>query len=438
MKANSLLKWLCLLAGSICMSAYADMVLIPAGSFTMGDVFNDTGRADELPLHSVTVSQFYMESVEVSKAKWDEVYAWAIAHGYSFVRNYAAGKAASHPVQTVSWYDCVKWCNARSEKEGLTPCYYTTSAQTTVYRSGDSDISSDCVSWSASGYRLPTEAEWEKAARGGAAGHRFSWSDVDTITHSQANYWSNDRDLQYPYDVSPTRGYHPAYNDGTEPYTSPVGAFPANGYGVYDTIGNVYEWCWDWYGDTYYTTSAGSSDPRGLSSGTYRTYRGGDCMDTAQDCRVAGRTYCLPDAFFPRLGLRCVRSNADVPVPVIGPIIRANGATGTVIVNNNTAVSITVQMNADIYAGNDVDWWVIACAGSSWFYLDSAVGWTQAGVWRPVHQGALVNLPAMEVLNMTGLGVGLYTFYFAVDYPMDGVLNLGGQILAVAVNVTVQ
>ncbi len=110
---TALLKWFCVLAGSICVSASADMVLIPAGSFTMGNTFEE-GRPDELPLHSVTITNFYMETVEVSKALWDEVYVWAIAHGYSFDPALAAGKASSHPVHTVSWYECLKWCNARS------------------------------------------------------------------------------------------------------------------------------------------------------------------------------------------------------------------------------------------------------------------------------------------------------------------------------------
>ena len=121
----------------------AGMALIPAGSFMMGNSLNpDEGWPDELPLHSVYVSAFYMDRYEVTKALWDEVYSWAITHGYSF-DNAGLGKASTHPVQTVSWYDSVKWCNARSEKEGRTPAYYTSTAQTTVYRTGQVDVQND-------------------------------------------------------------------------------------------------------------------------------------------------------------------------------------------------------------------------------------------------------------------------------------------------------
>ena len=97
------------------------MVLIPAGSFTMGDTLD--GEGDAIP--TVTyVSAFYMDVNLVSYSQWQTVYNWAIAHGYTF--DYAgSGKASTHPVQTIDWYDCVKWCNARSEKEGKTPAYYT-------------------------------------------------------------------------------------------------------------------------------------------------------------------------------------------------------------------------------------------------------------------------------------------------------------------------
>src|ERR1039458_8926274 len=93
----------------------AGMALIPAGSFTMGDTFNE-GSSYELPLHTVYVSAFQMDRTDVTYALWQQVYTWAIAHGYSF-DNVGSGKATNQPVQTVSWYDCVKWCNARSEMD---------------------------------------------------------------------------------------------------------------------------------------------------------------------------------------------------------------------------------------------------------------------------------------------------------------------------------
>jgi formylglycine-generating enzyme required for sulfatase activity len=176
------------------------MVLIPAGSFTMGNCMDpNEAYTDELPLHTVYVSAFYMDKYDVTKALWDTVYNWAIAHGYTF--DYAgSGKASTHPVQTIDWYDCVKWCNARSEKEGKTPAYYTSAAQTLVYRSGEVDVQTNWVKWS-TGYRLPTEAEWEKAARGGASGQRFPWG--NTISWSQANYYADPLSAGgYAYDVN--------------------------------------------------------------------------------------------------------------------------------------------------------------------------------------------------------------------------------------------
>jgi formylglycine-generating enzyme required for sulfatase activity len=141
------------------------MVLIPAGSFTMGDTLD--GESDAIP--TVTyVSAFYMDANLVSFSQWQSVYSWATSHGYGF--DFAGfGKASTHPVQTIDWYDCVKWCNARSEMEGKTPAYYTDSGLSLPYRSGQV---APYVNWS-TGYRLPTEAEWEKAARGGLSGQRF-------------------------------------------------------------------------------------------------------------------------------------------------------------------------------------------------------------------------------------------------------------------------
>ena len=257
------------------------MALIPAGSFTMGDNLDGEGDA---PVHSVYVSAFYMDQTDVTYSLWQQVYNWAITHGYSF--DYAgAGKAANHPVQTIDWYDCVKWCNARSEMEGRTPAYYTGAAQTTVYRTGEVNVDNSSVKWNA-GYRLPTEAEWEKAARGGLTGQRFPWG--NTISWSQANYYGYPLSLTtsgYAYDLATAIGYDPTFATGSY-YTSPVNYFAPNGYGLYDMAGNVWQWCWDWYG-AY--SSSSQTDPRGPTSGSLRVDRGGSWDSYAFGCRSADR-----------------------------------------------------------------------------------------------------------------------------------------------------
>lgn len=272
------------------------MVLIPAGEFQMGDTFSE-GSTSERPVHAVYVSAFYMDRYEVTKELWDTVRAWGLSNGYSDLIA-GGGKAANHPVHTVNWYDCVKWANARSQKEGRTPCYYTNSGLTTVYKTGEL---APYVKWDANGYRLPTEAEWEKAARGGASGRRFPWSDSNLIQHARANYYSSS---SYSYDTSPTRGYHPTFNTGNLPYTSPVGYFAPNGYGLYDMAGNVWEWCNDWYGSSYYSSSP-YNNPHGPSSGTYRVLRGGSWDLNAYGCRVASRYVVGPSSRNNDDGFRC-------------------------------------------------------------------------------------------------------------------------------------
>jgi formylglycine-generating enzyme required for sulfatase activity len=266
------------------------MVLIPAGSFTMGD--NLDGMGDAVPI-SVTVSGFYMDTNLVSYSQWQSVYNWATNYGYGFV-NAGSGKGSNHPVQIVDWYDVVKWSNARSQQAGQTPVYYTDAGLTEVYMNGEEVTV--YVNWTANGYRLPTEAEWEKAARGGLSGQRFPWG--NTISESQANY---EGDTNYSYDLGPN-GYNAVGQIGGGPYTTPVGYFAANGYGLYDMAGNLREWCWDWYGTPY----AGGIDPRGPASGTYKVMRGGDWHQSASNLRCARRgagSFVATDHY----GFRCVR-----------------------------------------------------------------------------------------------------------------------------------
>src|ERR1039457_230891 len=267
------------------------MALIPAGSFTMGDSLD--GESDATPTVSVTVSAFYMDVNLVSYSQWQTVYNWATSHGYSF-DNPGLGEAANHPVQSVNWYDVVKWNNARSQQAGLTPVYYTDAGLTQVYISGDTDAV--YPNWAANGYRLPTEAECQKAARGGLNGLRFPWG--NTIDWNHANYnsqWTGGAPT-YSYDLAYTSGYDPAFTNGETAYTSPVGYFAPNGYGLYDMAGNVQVWCWDWYAAPPYPTGSpylGGTDPHGPASSPdgYRLLHGG---------------------FF-TYGLRCAKRSTDSP-----------------------------------------------------------------------------------------------------------------------------
>ena len=252
------------------------MAFIPAGPFRMGDARVD-GAA---PVHTVTVSAFAMDQWEVSIELWEMIRTWGNAHGYDLVAGGSYG--AKHPVHSVNWKDVVKWCNARSEKEGKVPAYYEDAAMTQVHRSGNKLPAG--VKWD-TGYRLPTEAEWEKAARGGVAGKLYPWG-TNVITPALANY-----------------------DQSNKGKTTPIGSYGANGYGLYDMAGNLYEWTWDRY-DEYQQTATAQTDPRGPwpNSSSVLVVRGGSFSNAAGYTTVAWRRFAssTPDSRFDNFGFRSV------------------------------------------------------------------------------------------------------------------------------------
>ena len=191
------------------------MVVIPKGEFTMGALEDDGDAYDsEKPRHKVTLTRdFLMGKYQVTQALWDSVMG----------SNPSYSKGANRPVEYVSWFDVVEFCNKLSEREGLEPAY-------TI--NGD-DVT---CNWNAKGYRLPTEAEWEYSAR---SGQRFKYSGSNNVDEVA---WYDD-------------------NSGSE--THPVGLKKPNGFGLYDMSGNVYEWCWDRFGGY---SSGSQTDPTGPDS----------------------------------------------------------------------------------------------------------------------------------------------------------------------------
>ena len=238
-----------------------EMVYIQGGTFTMGDY---SGYNDEKPEHLVTVSGFKMGKYEVTQKQYEQVMGKNPSYFQGDIWEAAGGEVrGSWPVEKVSWLDAVKFCNALSQKERKTPAY-------TI-----NDESKLDVSWnkSADGYRLPTEAEWEYACRAG--------------THTQWSFGDDGRDMD-------GYGWYSG-NDGTgfngiDKYgTHAVGKKKANGNGLYDMHGNVFEWCWDRYGYDYYR-SGDQTDPDGAASGSSRVLRGGSWLDSASWARSAYRS----------------------------------------------------------------------------------------------------------------------------------------------------
>ena len=270
------------------------MVLIPGGTISGTNPLAE-GEAHSTwypSTYDITMDDFLMDKHLVTKALWDEVYNWALTHGgYSF-DNAGTGKAEDHAVDTLNWYDAVKWCNARSEKEGRSPVYTVNGA---AYRTGRSD---NVVQSTANGYRLPTMDEWEYAARGGLQSKRFPWG--DEINHDHAIYFANSKHRTYDTSTYTAHTHHPTYRERPYPFTSPVGSFAANGYGLYDMAGNLLEWNYDWH-PSY--------------MGSHRVLRGGSWNSKADLCRVGVRINYSPGITSHITGFRTVRppDPADTP-----------------------------------------------------------------------------------------------------------------------------
>jgi formylglycine-generating enzyme required for sulfatase activity len=255
-----------------------EFVSILGGAFQMGDA----GEPDT-PLQTVSVRSFHIATTEVTLQEWSRVLEWAKKNGYQLDRP-GTGKAEDHPVADISWYDAVKWCNAKSEMEGLKPCYFSSASRAApaIYRKGRVDLLNSFVDWDASGYRLPTEAEWEKAARGGLTGLKYPHG--NEIGKDIANFSMSNR------------------SSGSKA----VGSYEQNRYGLFDMAGNVQEWCWDRYAADGYKTS-GKKDPKGGDIGSDRVNRGGSWYGNAGKCRVARRDFFSPNTAIGSLGFRLVR-----------------------------------------------------------------------------------------------------------------------------------
>jgi len=239
------------------------MALIPAGEFVLGD---DNGGKDEKPAHKVRVSAFYMDLCEVTQASYERLMG----------KNPAKFKGPDRPVESVTWLGGARYCNMRSRKDGLKPCY---------------DEKTLKCDFAADGYRLPTEAEWEYAGRAGT-GTNYSFG-------SEAA-----RLKQFAW-----------FADNSAKTTHPVKARSPNPWGLFDMHGNVAEWCNDFYADSAYQ-SGESQDPHGPAAGAKRILRGGSWQDPAESCRSSARAGEDPgfaDVCFgyEAYGFRCVRAARD-------------------------------------------------------------------------------------------------------------------------------
>ena len=260
-----------------------DMVFVEGGTFSP-----DGGN------YNVTLSPFYMAKYEVTQAEWASVMT-GNNNNIPTTPSYFSG--TNNPVEQVSWYDIMVYCNRRSIAENLTPVY-AKGGETNPNNWGnapewttDADWDAITMNMSANGYRLPTEMEWEWAARGGVPAQQAG---TFNTTYAGSN------------DINEVAWY--SSNSGSS--THPVGTKAPNELGLYDMSGNVWEWCWDWFEDWSYP-SGSFIDPVGPNSGSVRMLRGVSCYDYALSCTVSGRYFYYPDNCNVSLGFRPLRAILD-------------------------------------------------------------------------------------------------------------------------------
>jgi formylglycine-generating enzyme required for sulfatase activity len=249
-----------------------DLVPVPAATFWMGsDPATDSGSYDdERPRHQVRLSAFQMARTPVTRGQWRRVMADAAEPWRRPVPERWTSGDDRLPATYVSWFDALAFCNALSVAEGLRPCY------------AERDGSWAC-DWRADGYRLPTEAEWERACR---AGSETPW------------FWGDDE---------AAAGRFAWYAKNAKGQLQPVGTRQANELGLQDMAGNCWEWCWDWFGD--YAKGA-FDNPHGPDEGRQRVLRGGSFFVEPRVLRSADRLRVEPELRVVAIGFRCVRSGA--------------------------------------------------------------------------------------------------------------------------------
>jgi formylglycine-generating enzyme required for sulfatase activity len=267
--------------------------LIPAGTFMMGSPPDETGRRDDETVRAVTLTRaILMAQREVTFRLWRRARSLASRVGYSNITEGRKGNLIDVafpddvPITGVSWWDAVIWCNMLSELEGLVPVYYTTPAFDRVMRSGTGVIYANL---DANGYRLPTEAEWEYAARAGTTSAYYT----GPLTQPDTGQRDPSLDLA---------GW---YLENSGGLTHSVRWKRANNWVLYDMLGNVEEWCWDRYGPY---EPGDQVDPAGPASGTSRVSRGGHWNSQAADCRAAARNSSIPATRTANRGFRLVRT----------------------------------------------------------------------------------------------------------------------------------